>query len=138
MTPEPTSYVSPLGDLIDLLTVTNLRLSHSVGNQDEVGTLRDVLIEDIERRFLSSEFPLSSALNEIIVLAQLNQEIWLLKDEMSLLDASSEQYKDCLVKAHQLNGVRNQVRNVLNSRDSVAPKNSRSNTGTDGLERYYR
>lgn len=128
-------YISPLGDLLDLLTITILRISHSVGDSESSIVLRDILASDISKRVVAEKIELADILTEIVRLSQANQEIWSLKEAMSPLDSSSEKYAEYLVLAHQLNGLRNQARNRLSSFDKSSSQLFRSNTDTDGLER---
>jgi hypothetical protein len=130
------SYVAPLGDLLDLLTVTNLRISHSIGDAPSELSLREILVSDVSKRVVDQEIEVRDILVDIVTLAQTNQEIWSLKDEMHSLDPSSQSYAKLLVLAHQLNGVRNKARNRLSSLDESSTQLVRSNTETDGLERH--
>lgn len=135
MSTSQNGYIAPLGDLLDLLTVTNLRISHSVGDQEAAASLKEVLVSDISKRVLENRIVLEDLLIEVIRLAQANQEIWLLKEAMGALDSASAEYGRNLIAAHQVNGFRNKARNALSLLDKVAPEQLRSNTETDGLER---
>lgn len=128
-------YIPPLGELFDLLTITSLRVAHGVGDEANAFHLQDTLVSDISNRLAASQVELRSLLIELIRVSQVNQEIWTLKEKMTELDASSDAYKVLLVRAHQLNGFRNQAKNQLSALDTISTKLVRSNTGTDGLER---
>lgn len=120
---------------MDLLAITILRISHSVGDPESSIALRDILTSDISERVAKGEIQLADILSDIVRLSQANQEIWSLKEAMSALDCSSEEYANHLVLAHQLNGLRNKARNRLSSFDKLSSQLVRSNTETDGLER---
>jgi len=65
-------------------------------------------------------------------LAQLNVQIWDLKDRMTAGDGD---YNEQLVLAHKLNGVRNQIKNMMMAEcGDTAPGAARTNFNTDGLE----
>ena len=128
-------YISPLGDLLDLLSITKLRIHNSVGDPDSSEALKGVLVREISERIASNKIELSEVLELIIQLSQANQEIWSLKEAMSALEPASQEYSESLILAHQLNGFRNVARNELSSQDKLASQLVRSNTETDGLKR---
>lgn len=135
MVSPKTRYIPPLGDLLDLLSITLLRISHSVGDQESAVELRAMLISDISERVVRHKISLDQVIEDIVRLSQVNQEIWSLKDSMSSLDSTSDEYANFLVLAHQLNGLRNKARNRLSSLDKSSSELVRSNTDTDGLQR---
>jgi hypothetical protein len=71
----------------------------------------------------------------IIALAQLNLHIWRNKDDMEGLVDNQGQYLALLKLSHQLNGIRNQLKNHLlvigGDKDAAS---LRSNFNTDGLD----
>jgi len=68
----------------------------------------------------------------IIVLAQINLHIWQNKDKMQ---SDPEKYSERLKLAHQLNGIRNQMKNLLLGEMGDREKSTRkTNFNTDGLE----
>ena len=68
----------------------------------------------------------------IIVLAQINLHIWHTKEIMM---EDPDRFEECMKLAHQLNGIRNQVKNLLlEEAGSEGPAGKRTNIHTDNLE----
>ena len=68
----------------------------------------------------------------IIALSQTNVHIWYLKEKMQ---ENEEQYDELLKLAHQINGVRNRLKNILLEEFGDKDKSLiRSNFDTDGLK----
>lgn len=130
-------FLPGLGDLIDLMTVTQLRLTKSGSSRGEDARLNSDLKSDISSLLQDLTVDVARLVELVISLSQLNAEIWNLKDKMSEVEEGSPAYSKSLTLAHQLNGYRNQMRNDLNS---LASSNLgglvRSNTNPDGLERW--
>ena len=134
---KPRKFMPGLGDLIDLLTVTQLRLVRSgeVRSQDEL--LHQDLTSDIDTAASGASIKYSEVAERSIALALVNSEIWDLKDAMTLAKPATQQYNDALSLSHQLNGYRTQLRNELNllgqGSSSVI---LRTNLEPDGLKRW--
>ena len=122
----------PAAELIDRLTVDQIKemlFKDTNSITDEIDKLShdiDLLIKEcdvcIDSRFL----------RVIIVLAQINVHIWYLKDMMK---DSPERYGELLKLAHQVNGIRNRMKNILLEEFGDKEKSLvRSNFDTDGLE----
>lgn len=127
-----------LGDLIDLMTVTQLRLVRSRANIAEDTKLHQDLKSDISLILDGLDLDWASLVERVVYLSLLNAEIWELKDKMSLSEEGSEDYSANLTLAHQLNGYRNRIRNELNSLQTKGSAVAlvRSNTDPDGLVRW--
>ena len=68
----------------------------------------------------------------VIFLAQLNLHIWNCKDRM---DVEPDKYEEWLTFAHQLNGVKNQMKNLLNQEGGGTEASvPHTNVATDGLQ----
>ena len=74
----------------------------------------------------------ASLIRLVIALAQINLHIWHTKDTMQNEPAK---FQECMKLAHQLNGIRNQLKNLINIR--VGPQEGvqgKTNVETDQLE----
>ena len=126
-----------LGDLIDLMTVTQLRLARSGANFAADKQLHKDLKSDIAIVLQGLDIDWSSLIERVVSISHLNAEIWDLKDRMSLVEDGTPMYAESLALAHQLNGYRNMIRNDLNKlQGGQSPTLVRSNTDSDGLERW--
>lgn len=135
--PAPTGdrrkFMPPFAELIDRLTVDQIKEvlvpAQATACAEEMAKIShdlDVLIRERKLR-LSSRL-----LRMVIVIAQMNVHIWHNKDQMQ---ESPEKYLDLLKLAHQLNGLRNQVKNILLEEAGDREKSAqRTNYNTDGLE----
>lgn len=134
---ETRKFFPGLGDLIDLMTVTQLRLARSGANIEADKQLHKDLKSDISIVLQGLDIDWSSLIERVVSISHLNAEIWDLKDRMSLVEDGTPMYADSLALAHQLNGYRNTIRNDLNKlQGGQSPALVRSNTGSDGLERW--
>ncbi|MDR4494370.1 MAG: hypothetical protein AB7P17_05100 [Nitrospirales bacterium] len=126
-------FVPGLGDLIDRLTVDQLKeafhekIRASVRN--EIQDLEHDIDDWAERHRIKFS---GRTLRVVIVLAQINYEIWMCKERMQ---EDPRQYDRWLKRAHQLNGIRNQMKNLLLAK---VPSGSRiceaSNVSVDDLQ----
>jgi|AntAceMinimDraft_12_1070368.scaffolds.fasta_scaffold31377_2 hypothetical protein len=137
--PDPQSvrkFLPGLGDLIDMLTVTQLRLVRSARPLAEDQNLHDDISSDISAS-LAEQVDVAQIVDRAIALAHINSEIWNLKDAMTQVTVDSEEYGSHLALAHQLNGYRTHIRNELNSLgSSQGAVLLRTNTESDGLGRW--
>ena len=131
-------FLPGLGDLIDLMTVTQLRLVRSRANIAEDTKLHEDLKSDISLILDGLDLDWASLVERVVYVSLLNAEIWELKDKMSLSEEGSEDYSANLTLAHQLNGYRNRIRNELNTLQTkgITVALVRSNTDPDGLVRW--
>lgn len=137
---NPSRKFNPgLGDLIDLLTVVQLRLTRLPGPRPGDLTLHGDILSDIRTITAADKSAEHLHVDGAIYLAHLNAEIWGLKEAMSSLEPRSKHYQEMLVRAHQLNGYRNLARNALNlaSLEEDTTAGARSNTDPDGLNRWH-
>ena len=122
-----------LGDLIDRLTVDQLKEAFHKSMRTSIRAEIADLEHDIDGWADRHQIKLSGRnVRIIIVLAQINYEIWMCKDRM---EAEPKHYDQWLRRAHQLNGIRNQMKNLLLKNSS---KGSRlceaSNVSVDQLK----
>ena len=91
------------------------------------------ICHDIDLLIQEQDVKLTSRLIRIlIVIAQMNVHIWHNKDSMQ---EKPEQYSELLKLSHQLNGLRNQMKNLLLEEAGEKEKSAiRTNFNTDGLE----
>jgi hypothetical protein len=96
------------------------------------GEMKD-LCHDIDLIIKKKKLQLNSRFIRIVIaLSQLNLHIWNLKDRMQ---RESKRYDEHLRLAHQLNGIRNQLKNLLLIETKDMNKSAeRTNFNTDGLD----
>jgi len=126
-------FLTPFAELIDRLTVDQIKeVLLSTGKESYAEEMRRIC-HDIDLLIEERNIPVSSRLLRIVVvIAQMNVHIWYLKDRMQ---EDGERYNEFLKLAHQLNGIRNRMKNLLLEEAGEREKSAeRSNFSTDGLE----
>lgn len=131
--PASRQFLLPLAELIDRLCVDQIKEVLLPANKAsyaiEIGQLEhdiDLIIQDKDVRCTAR------LIRKVIVLAQMNLHIWHQKDAMA---GDPARYHEFLKLAHQLNGIRNRMKNLLlEETGDRAPAAQRSNTETDGLQ----
>ena len=125
-------YLPTLADLIDALSIDQIKeikLSDKESYAleiDKISSDIDLLIN--ERRIKSS----ARLIRLVIIIAQMNLFIWENKDKMK---QDTKQYDELLKLAHQLNGIRNKMKNLLlEESGEKEPSKKRTNTETDDLK----
>jgi len=124
-------YKLPLGELIDKITILQLRetLLNSKKYEEDIRQLE----HDIDLVMNEKNIVLNARMVRIIfIIAQLNTLIWTFKDKMGN-DTNNEEYVKYLKLAHQVNGLKNALKNRLIAMECGTP---RTNINTDGLEYY--
>lgn len=127
-------YMPTIADLIDSLTINQIKEikfpDQKEAYREEIGKIcHDIdLVLDEKNIVIDSRF-----IRILIVLAQLNLSIWENKDQMQ--KESPENYLKLLKLSHQLNGVRNTLKNKISEiiGDSD-PVKKRTNIETDDLK----
>ena len=131
-------FLPPMAELIDRMTVTQIKLVLSKNNKDSFIQEISKLEHDIDLILDSNNLTLDARLIRIIIiLSQMNLHIWNNKDKMQdkLKDNKEKEYLDLLKLSHQLNGFRNRMKNSLLEIEDVQDKSQiRSNFETDGLD----
>jgi hypothetical protein len=123
-------YELPLGELVERLTIAQLRelLLNSDKYEKEIAALE----HDIDLIFRQKNVVPNARIIRIIFLtAQLNTLIWLYKDKMN---EAPENYARYLKLSHQLNGLRNKMKNMLMEELDTSPGALRTNVDTYGLD----
>ena len=137
-TKDERQFLPPMSELIDRMTVTQIKLALLKNNKDSFIEEISKLEHDIDLIIDSNNIKLDSRLIRIIiVLSQMNLHIWQNKDKMQdkLGDNQEKEYLALLKLSHQLNGIRNRMKNALLEIEDVQDKSQiRSNFETDGLD----
>ena len=125
-------YLPTLADLIDALSIDQIK-EIKLENKQSYALEMKKISHDIDVLISQKQIKLSARLiRMIIVIAQINLFIWNNKDKMR---EDPKHYNDLLKLAHQLNGIRNRIKNLLlKLSDDVEPSKKRTNVETDGLE----
>ncbi len=127
-------YLPTLAELIDSLTINQIKeikfRDRKVAYAKEIKKIChdiDLIIDEKKTRINSK------LIRVIVAIAQLNLYIWENKDRMQQED--QEQYLKLLKHAHQLNGVRNSLKNkILEEIGDKDPGKKRTNVDTDDLK----
>lgn len=133
MADKERQFLTPFAELVDRLTVDQVKeVLLPAGKESYAEEMRRIS-HDIDLLIKERNMALSSRLLRIVVvLAQMNVHIWHLKDRMQ---EDPSRYHEFLKLAHQLNGIRNQMKNLLLEEAGEREKSAeRSNFNTDGLE----
>lgn len=126
-------YHLPLVELIDRMTLDQIKECLQPKNQAAYAEEIRKLEHDIDLLLQEKKTQCSARLLRLVMLVgQMNVHIWYLKDLMALQPGK---YHEHLKLAHQLNGVKNQVKNALLAATGDATGAVvRTNTQVDGLE----
>jgi len=119
-------------DLIDELTINQIKQIYIPDNKESYRTRAQLLLQDIDLLIKEKQVPLSATfILAITMLAQVNLHIWNNKDKMS---TDELHYSELLKLSHQLNGIRNQIRNyLLKDTEEMNAAIQKSNFNVDGL-----
>jgi hypothetical protein len=136
MSDETRKYLPTLAELIDQLTVDQIKLVMYPTKKKQVCDEIKRIEHDIDLIIKNNNIVISvEILRSIIILSQVNLHIWHKKDEMQ---ANPEKYHDLLKLAHQLNGIRNQMKNsIMDRTNSPNGMGRKTNFNTDGLENWH-
>lgn len=125
-------YLPTLADLIDVLSIDQIK-EIKLENKRSYDLEMKKISHDIDVLISQKQIKLSAKLiRMIIVIAQINLFIWNNKDKMQ---EDPSHYNDLLKIAHQLNGIRNRMKNmILELSDDIEPSKKRTNIETDDLK----
>ena len=133
---ESRQFVLPLSELIDRLTINHIKLVKT--NVENSGYIDEInkISSDMDKLIVSNNMSLNAKIiRMIIILSQINLHIWNNKDEMQLNLDNEKEYMKFLKLSHQLNGIRNKIRNILLDEEGISDiGHVRSNFETDGLD----
>lgn len=125
-------YLPTLADLIDILSIDQIKEIKLENKQSYALEMKEIS-HDIDVLISQKKIKLSARLiRMIIAIAQINLFIWNNKDKMK---EDSKHYNDLLKLAHQLNGIRNRVKNLLMELSNEGePSKRKTNVDTDELK----
>jgi hypothetical protein len=122
----------PFSELLDRLTIAQIKEVLVPENRTSFSEEIRRLVQDVN--IIAGEAgikPTARYIRLIIVLAQINLHIWHTKEIMM---ADSDRFDECMKLAHQLNGIRNQVKNILLEEAGFTDTTGkRTNINTDNL-----
>ena len=127
-------FLPTIADLIDSLSIDQIKAikikNHKESYQKEIERIChdiNVIIEDKKKLKLNARL-----IRIFMMIALINLFIWNLKDEMK---EKPDEYDRLLKLAHQLNGIRNQMKNLLLVEfGDIEPSLKRTNTDTEDLK----
>ena len=127
-------FILPAAELLDRLTVDQIK-EILLDEPESIGREIEALLHDIEALIAEASVQLSPRLLRVlIILSQINVHIWYLKDKMQ---EQPDKYNEHLRLAHQLNGIRNQMKNILLEEFGDKEKGLiRTNSDTDDLKSW--
>jgi hypothetical protein len=129
-------FLPPLAELIDRLTVDQIKEIAFQGEKPAIREEMKRIEHDLDTIIREKDIKLDARLLRVIIaLAQLNLHIWNNKETMESNRINApDRYMELLKLSHQLNGIRNQLKNhlLVISGDKDAAS-LRSNFNTDGL-----
>jgi hypothetical protein len=127
----------PLTDLIDLLTITQIKET-LLGSEDSQRASQDLATIAADLGALLAQRPVAVSgrvLRLVALLAETNLQVWLNKDRMQ---SEPERYEALLEYAQELNGLRNHVRNLLmRLLGEWEPSRERATFLSDRADRWY-
>ena len=129
-------FLPPMSELIDRLTVTQLKqnlLRDDLGDfSNEITKLTNDINLIIREKNIAASGELIRA---IVMVSQINLHIWRNKELMQEHLENEPVYLSYLKKAHQMNGVRNLLKNYILGLEGISDASQlRSNFEVDGLE----
>ena len=129
-------YHLPISELIDRLSIIEIKLVLDVKNSSDYLHELSLLKNDIQFELESKDTNLDINLIQILIsLGQMNLHIWYIKDKMKSQLDQPDEYSANMKLAHQLNGLRNQLKNtLLRLEENSSNAKVRSNIDLDGLE----
>lgn len=133
MVKPPRSIHPSLSELLDTLTVYQIKEIMDASNSESYAEESRAIESDIDDLLEVSDIhSIGDFLRLVVALSQVNLHIWYVKEEMQKYP---ERFDECTKLGHQLNGIRNQLKNrILTATQGVEQSGVRTNLGTDGLE----
>lgn len=129
-------FLPPLAELLDRLTVTQIKQAILGDKNKDFAEEMKKISHDMDIIISKENIQLDSKLIRIIVLiSQMNLHIWHNKDLMQENLKNDEKYLKLLKLAHQLNGIRNRMKNqLLDIEGTKDESQKKSNFETDNLD----
>lgn len=121
-----------LGELVDRLAIDQFKQLHRPEIYGSVAEEVARIEQYLDAMFTQSGGTLDAQhVRLVIALAQVNVHIWHAKEMML---RSPVRFKECMKLAHQLNGIRNQIKNRLTALSAGHAGPIPSNTSTEDLK----
>lgn len=132
-TKEEREYLPSFAELIDILSINQIKEVLLEAQHEQFSIEMKKIEHDIDLLIRERNVELSSNLiRAIIIIAQMNLHIWHYKDKMQ---DQPERYAEYLTLAHQLNGFRNQMKNLIAKKvGENSEGRSKTNTSTDDIK----
>ena len=129
-------FLPPLAELLDRLTVTQIKQALLGDKNNDFANEMKKISHDMDVIISKENIQLDSRIIRIIVLiSQMNLHIWKNKDLMQDNLENEEEYLKLLKLAHQLNGIRNRMKNqLLDIEGAIDESQKKSNFETDNLD----
>ena len=130
------AFVPPLSELIDHMTISQIKAVLMPKHQKEFNEEINLLCHDIDKIIKENDIKFDARfIRAIIIISQMNMHIWQNKDKMQENLDDEKTYLDLLKLAHQLNGFRNLMKNlILEYEGNMNKANEKSNFETDRLD----
>jgi len=125
-----------LAELIDCLTVDQIKEVLNINDSASYGAKISRIEQNLDLIFTKNMMELdASFIRLIIALAQINLHIWRTKD---IMQTEPDRFKECMKLAHQLNGLRNQIKNkILDEAGLCEQPMAKSNVETEDLKGWF-
>ena len=121
-------YIFTLGELLERMSILQLREMLLTDDRDKHATELLKISADIDSILTEKRFtPNALFLRLAILTGELNTLIWIYKDRLN------DDYALYLKLSHQINGLRNQIKNIINQ-EAGEPGPKVTNLSTDGLD----
>ena len=129
-------FLPPLAELLDRLTVTQIKQAILGDKNKHFANEIKKISNDIDIIISESNLKLESKLiRTIVLISQINLHIWKNKDLMQENLNNNEKYLNLLKLSHQLNGIRNRMKNyILEIEGNNDESQKKSNFETDNLD----
>ena len=136
LTPNERLFLPPLAELLDRLTGAQIKQALLGDKKKEFANEMQKISHDMDLIIEENDIRLTSKIIRIIVLiSQMNLHIWKNKDLMQENLENDEEYLRLLKLAHQLNGIRNRMKNqLLDIEGTKDESQKKSNFETDNLD----
>ncbi len=125
-------FLPTFAELIDAFSINQIK-EIRLSNKESYAKEMNRISNDINLFINEKGIRLSARLIRlVIIIAQMNLSIWDNKDKMQ---QNPKKYDELLKLAHQLNGIRNKIKNILlEESGEKEPSKKRTNTQTDDLK----
>lgn len=125
-------FLPTLADLVDALSIDQIK-EIKLRDKESYAKEINMISNDINLLIREKDIKLSAKIIRlVIVIAQTNLSIWENKDSMK---QNPKDYEKFLKLAHQLNGIRNKMKNLLlEESGEKEPSKKRTNVETDDLK----